>query len=46
MLKHLLVVSALLGKLALFAVVSQPSTSADCPWCPWPPCFPGDVCDC
>lgn len=47
MLKNLLVIGALLGKLAIVGLAPQPSVGneADCPYCPTPECFPGD-CEC
>ena len=44
MLKNLLVVGVLLGKLAVVGLAPQPAVSeeADCPYCPTPTCFPGD----
>ena len=46
MIKYLVVLTALVGKLALFGVATQPTTSADCPGCPYPTCWPGDPCEC
>ena len=46
MVKYLVVLAALVAKLALFAVATQPTTSADCPGCPYPKCWPGDPCEC
>lgn len=47
MLKNLLIVGALLGKLAIVGLAPQPAATdeADCPYCPEPTCFPGD-CEC
>ena len=44
MLKNLLVVGVLLGKLAVVGLAPQPAVSeeADCPYCPTPTCFPAD----
>ena len=46
MIKYLVVLAALVGKLALFGLATQPTTSADYPSCPYPKCWPGDPCEC
>ncbi len=47
MLKKILIIGTVLGKLTLVGLNPQPAVAedADCPYCPFSPCFPGD-CDC